>query len=60
LSRRFGVPSGRLTVSADVLNVTNAAHRLQESDLSGPTFNQRLPVAIQAPRFMRLELRYEF
>jgi hypothetical protein len=60
LSRRFGVPTGRLTVSADVLNVTNAAHRLQESDLSGPTFNQRLPVAIQAPRFMRLELRYEF
>jgi hypothetical protein len=60
LSRRFGVPSGRLTVSADVLNVTNAAHRLQESDLSGPTFNQRLPVAIQAPRFVRVEFRYEF
>jgi hypothetical protein len=60
LSRRFGLPTGGLTVSADLLNATNAAHRLQESDLSGPSFNQRLPVAIQPPRFMRVELRYAF
>jgi hypothetical protein len=60
LSRRFRLPIGGFTVSADILNVTDAAHRLQESDLSGPTFNQRLPVAIQAPRFVRVEFRYEF
>jgi hypothetical protein len=60
LSRRFALPIGGLTVSADLLNVTNAAHRLQESDLSGPSFNQRLPVAIQPPRFVRIDLRYEF
>jgi len=59
LSRRFGFPPAA-TVSADLLNATNAAHRLQESDLSGPSFNQRLPVAIQPPRFMRVELRYAF
>jgi hypothetical protein len=60
LSRRFALPTGGLTVSADLLNATNAAHRLQESDLSGPSFNQRLPVAIQPPRFVRVELRYAF
>jgi hypothetical protein len=60
LSRRFALPLGGLTVWADVLNATNAAHRLQESDLSGPSFNQRLPVAIQPPRFVRVELRYAF
>jgi hypothetical protein len=60
LSRRFGLPTGGFTVSADVLNVTDAAHKLQESDLSGPSFNLRLPVAIQAARFLRVELRYEF
>jgi outer membrane receptor protein involved in Fe transport len=60
LSRRFALPIGGLTVSADLLNATNAAHRLQESDLSGPSFNQRLPVAIQPPRFVRVELRYAF
>ena len=60
LSRRFALPIGRLTASADLLNATNAGHNLQESDLSGPSFNQRLPVAIQPPRFVRMELRYEF
>ena len=60
LSRRFALPAGGLTVAADLLNATNAGHRLQESDLSGPSFNLRLPVAIQPPRFVRLELRYEF
>jgi len=60
LSRRFGLPAGGITVAADLLNATNAGHRLQESDLSGPSFNLRLPVAIQPPRFVRMELRYEF
>ncbi|MGA3099489.1 MAG: hypothetical protein ABSF25_23795, partial [Bryobacteraceae bacterium] len=60
LSRRFALPIGRLTASADLLNATNAGHKLQESDLSGPSFDQRLPVAIQPPRFVRMELRYEF
>jgi hypothetical protein len=60
LSRRFRLPTGGVTVSADILNATNAGHLLQESDLSGPSFNLRLPVAIQPPRFVRMELRYEF
>jgi hypothetical protein len=60
LSRQFGLATNRLTVSADIFNVTNSAQRLQEDDLTGPSFNLRLPVAIQAPRSVRLGFRYEF
>jgi hypothetical protein len=60
LSRQFALRVGRLAVSADVLNVTNAAQRQQEEDLSGTSFNLRLPVSIQAPRLARIGLRYEF
>ena len=60
ISRQFGLSFGRLAVLADVLNVTNAGQRIQENDLSGPSFNLRLPVAIQPPRFIRIGLRYEF
>ena len=60
LSRKFALSAGRFAVSADILNVTNAAQRLQENDLTGPSFNLRLPVAIQSPRFVRLGFRYDF
>ena len=60
ISRQFDLSIGRLTVSADILNMTNAAKRLQENDLSGPSFNLRLPVSIQPPRSVRLGFRYEF
>jgi hypothetical protein len=60
LSRAFELPTGRFRASADVLNVTNAAQRLQENDLTGTSFNLRLPVSIQPARFVRIGLRYEF
>ena len=60
LSRQFGLPVGRFAVSADIFNVTNAGQRLQENDLSSPSFNLRLPVAIQPPRFVRVGFQYEF
>jgi hypothetical protein len=60
LSRQFKLPVGRITILADVLNATNAGQRLQESDLSGPSFNLRLPVSIQPPRMVRVGFRYEF
>jgi hypothetical protein len=56
LSREFRC----LRVSADIFNVTNTGQQLQENDLSGPSFNLRLPVAIQPSRFVRLGFRYEF
>jgi hypothetical protein len=46
-------------VSADVLNPTNAGESLQEKDLSGPSFNLRLPVAIRPPQWARFRFRYE-
>jgi len=60
LSRYFQMHSGRLAPSVDILNVTNAGHRVQENDFSGAPFNLRLPVAIQEPRALRFQLRYEF
>jgi len=60
LDRAFPLPKGRITAAIELFNVTNAAKRLQESDLSSPAFNLRLPVAIEPPRFARIELRYDF
>jgi hypothetical protein len=60
LSRQFELAFGKFSASVDVFNVTNAGQRLQENDLTGPSFNLRLPVAIQPPRFARIEFRYEF
>jgi len=60
LSRQFALPIGRFRVVADLLNVTDAGQSLQEGDLSGPSFNLRLPVSIQPPRFVRIGFRYEF
>jgi len=60
ISRQFDLPVGRLALWADVLNVTNAGQRLQEDDLSGPSFNLRLPVSIQSSRSVRLGFRYGF
>lgn len=56
LSRRFGA----LQAYADVFNVLNRGSRLREDDLSGPRFNQRLPLALQPARFLRLGLAYSF
>ena len=60
VGRHFTLPFGSLALAADVLNVTNFAQRLQESDVSGPNFDLRLPVAIQAPRVVRVGAAYEF
>jgi hypothetical protein len=58
--REFRVPFGKIWGTADLMNVTNAGHRIQESDISGPSFDLRLPVAIQAARAVRLGFRVEF
>jgi hypothetical protein len=58
LGREFAMPAGRVAVWVDLLNVTNAGQRIQENDLNGPSFNLRLPVAIQPPRTVRFGFRY--
>ncbi len=59
-SREFELPFGTLEATADIFNVTNAAQSIQEEDIGGTSFNLRLPVAIQPPRFVRIGFRYEF
>jgi hypothetical protein len=39
LSRTFRVPHWSIRLTLDVLNVTNAGNRIEESDLSGPAFS---------------------
>jgi hypothetical protein len=60
VSRSVRLARGSMRVAADLLNVLNAAHKMQESDISGPLFNQRLPVAVQPPRFLRFTMEYLF
>lgn len=59
-SRAFRLPFGNLAAAADLMNVTNSGHAIQQSDITGPNFNMRLPLEIQPSRFLRLELRYDF
>jgi hypothetical protein len=58
--REFHLPFGSIAGTADVLNVMNAGHAIQENDVTGASFNRRLPIAIQAPRSMRLGFRFDF
>ena len=58
--REFALYAGRMAISVDILNVTNAGQALQQSDLTGPSFNLRLPVVIQSPCFLRMGARYSF
>ncbi len=60
LARSFPMARGRMRLCADVLNVTNSGNRVQENDITGVNFNERLPVAIQAPRSIRFAVQYTF
>ena len=60
LARQFRLPRGSLDAAVDVFNVANSAYKIQENDVSGTSFNLRLPVEIQPARFVRFDLRYSF
>jgi len=60
LARAFRLPRGSLDAAVDVFNVANSGYKIQENDVSGTSFNLRLPVEIQPARFVRFELRYSF
>lgn len=60
LAREFRLPRGSLGAAVDLFNAANSAYRIQENDVSGTSFNLRLPVEIQPSRFARLDLRYSF
>ncbi len=60
VSREFSTGRGRLRVLADIFNLPNLSQRVRERDVSGPEFNERLPVLIQPPRFVRFGVEWEF
>ena len=60
LARDFALPRGVLSGYFDVFNVLNANSNTLESDLSGPAFLTRVPLAVEAPRTARLGLAWKF
>lgn len=60
IARSISLPRGALRLTVDVFNLPNLAHNTRERDWSAPEFNERLPLAIQPPRFIALGLEWEF
>ena len=60
LCRAFPMAHGTAKLALDVANVMNSDHRIREVETSGPTFNQRLPIAIEPARFLRICIQYAF
>jgi hypothetical protein len=60
VSRVLTLAVGRLRLSADLFNLTNAAFKLREDDRSGPRFLERTPLLYQPGRMLRLGAGYEF
>jgi len=60
LSRAFAAPRGQVRVGLDLINVMNSNHKILESAVSGPAFDERLALAIEPARCARVFLRYAF
>ncbi|MBV9081451.1 MAG: hypothetical protein JOZ62_02145 [Acidobacteriaceae bacterium] len=60
LRRDFRLHSNEVAFATDILNVMNASQSVQQVDVTGTTFNARLPVAIQPGRFVRVGVTYSF
>jgi len=51
---------GTLRVSGEVFNLLNLGASLRVDDLTGTQFTRQLPVEMQAPRFARGSMSWEF
>jgi hypothetical protein len=60
VARAFGIKRSKLSLDVDVFNLLNLSRDTRESDLTGPEFNKRIPLAIQAPRTIRIGVGWEF
>ena len=60
LARKFRLPAGTFETALDIMNVANSGYKIQENEITGTSFNLRLPVEIQPARFVRFQLRYTF
>jgi len=60
VARKFALRRGILSGYLDVFNIQNLNKNTLEADLTGPTFESRVPLAIQAPRAARLGIEWKF
>jgi hypothetical protein len=60
VAKEFKLSRGKLSVMGDVFNLLNQNQNLLEDALTSPTFEQRVPLAVQAPRAVRLGLVWSF
>jgi hypothetical protein len=60
IEKTFRLGEERLGVRLDVFNLLNTNNNTRENDLSGPNFNARIPLEIEAPRVFRLGMKCEF
>ena len=60
ISREFNLRSGRMSVILDTFNLLNLNKSVQESDLTGPLFAQRIPLDVENPRTLRVGARFSF
>jgi hypothetical protein len=60
VAREFAFRKGRLAGYVDFFNLLNLNLNTLEADLTGPAFESRVPLAIQAPRVARLGFEWRF
>jgi len=60
VAREFRLRRGTLSGYLDIFNALNLDKNTLEADLTGPTFESRVPLAIQAPRAARLGVEWKF
>jgi Carboxypeptidase regulatory-like domain len=60
LARDFHLERGTLSGYIDVFNIMNWNSNTREADLTGPAFLLRVPLAVEAPRTVRLGLAWHF
>jgi Carboxypeptidase regulatory-like domain len=60
VARSFSVKRGNISMDLDFFNLLNLKKDTLEADLTSPTFAKRIPLAIQAPRIIRLGLEWNF
>jgi hypothetical protein len=60
VAETFALRHGKFLWAVDVFNLLNLNRNTLEADLTSATFAQRVPLAIQAPRTVRLGVEWKF
>jgi hypothetical protein len=60
VAQTFALRRGNISFDLDVFNLLNLNKNTLEADLTGPTFEKRVPLAIQSPRTFRVGVEWRF